>query len=551
MEPISCKLGLGPSDPFKKMRRLRIGIVDLVAGVPSRSLYARVLFPNFASIMPQAIAVWCERAGHDVRFACYTGSDDISCLLPGDLDMLFVCAFTHAAYMAYATSSLYRSKGAVTVLGGPHARAFPNHARKYFDYVLGLTDEDLLGSILQDCQKHRPLGLQLSAKKQPPNLPGVRDRWKYVKYLHSRTILPSTAILGSLGCPYTCSFCVDAEIPYQTLEFDSMKEDLRFLQRRMRRPRVVWHDPNFGVQFDRYLDLIEEAVPPGSIEFIAESSLSLLSESRLPRLKRNGFKAVLPGIESWYELGNKSGSGKSAGLRKMQDVTKRVQLILSQIPYVQTNFVFGLDSDEGEEPFELTKQFIESVPGVFPACALLTSYGQSAPLSRSLSQQGRVTPVPFPFLYSGFISNVKPLNYSWPAFYRAMESLLKHAFSWRMVRRRAQAVRGSSVQTIHLIRALSAEGRGRVAQLAYFRQRLETDIELRDFIEGASQKVPEWMTRKAREDLGSMRCWLPESPLSYNCADDAPSEVLVPRIASAGLFPANDRRQEDSQSSPS
>ena len=58
-----------------------------------------------------------------------------------------------------------------------------------------------------------------------------------------------------------------------------MQEDLRFLMRTLKRPRVAWHDPNFGVRFNATMDAIEEAVPPGRIDFIAESSLSLLSEA--------------------------------------------------------------------------------------------------------------------------------------------------------------------------------------------------------------------------------------------------------------------------------
>jgi hypothetical protein len=48
---------------------LRIGVVDLVTKGPSRSIYARVMHANLASIMPQVVAVWCEAEGHEVTSA--------------------------------------------------------------------------------------------------------------------------------------------------------------------------------------------------------------------------------------------------------------------------------------------------------------------------------------------------------------------------------------------------------------------------------------------------------------------------------------------------
>src|SRR5207237_4616213 len=65
-----------------RLRRLRIGVIDLVTKGPTRALYARVMNPNLASIMPQAVAVWCEAEGHDVTLVCYTGFDHIRAELP-------------------------------------------------------------------------------------------------------------------------------------------------------------------------------------------------------------------------------------------------------------------------------------------------------------------------------------------------------------------------------------------------------------------------------------------------------------------------------------
>ena len=55
------------------MNRKRVLVLDLATRAPAKSFYARVMNPNFASIMPQAVAAWCEELGHDVTYVCYTG----------------------------------------------------------------------------------------------------------------------------------------------------------------------------------------------------------------------------------------------------------------------------------------------------------------------------------------------------------------------------------------------------------------------------------------------------------------------------------------------
>ena len=83
-------------------------------------------------------------------------------------------------------------------------------------------------------------------------------------------------------------------------------------------------------------------------------------------------------------------------------------MIRRYIPYVQTNFIFGLDTDEGSEPFELTKLFLDMTPGVYPAYSLLTSYGQAAPLNLEYQREDRILPFPFYFLDSKRGMNIYP-----------------------------------------------------------------------------------------------------------------------------------------------
>ncbi len=115
------------------MRPRRVTILDLVTKGPTNALYARVMNPNLASIMPQVVGVWCEELGHQVRFVCYTGGEDLQGELLGETDIVFIGAFSRSALTAYAISNLFRSRGAVTVLGGLHARSYPQDAARYFD----------------------------------------------------------------------------------------------------------------------------------------------------------------------------------------------------------------------------------------------------------------------------------------------------------------------------------------------------------------------------------------------------------------------------------
>src|ERR1043165_6969369 len=109
-------------------RRRHVGLLHLDTKSPRNSLYGRLMNANLASIMPQVLGVWCEEAGHQVHYVCYTGGENLHQLLPRDLDVLFIGAFTQAAQLAYALSNLFRQRGAITVLGGPHARCYPEDA---------------------------------------------------------------------------------------------------------------------------------------------------------------------------------------------------------------------------------------------------------------------------------------------------------------------------------------------------------------------------------------------------------------------------------------
>lgn len=498
------------------MKKLRVAVIDLVSKGPANTLWARVMHANLASIMPQAVAAWCANEGHTVTFCCYTGFENIEKELRDRYDIVFICSFTQAAFLAYAISNYFRKKGSVTILGGPHARCYPDDAVKYFDYVLGFTNQSMITALLNDHYPQNP-GTYLTAKGQPSAFPSLQDRWKFLApTLKKAPLVKFIPMMASVGCPYTCSFCIDATVPYQQLDTDSMKEDLRFLLTKVKNPMVAWQDPNFGVRFHETMEAINCVAAPGKFQFLAESSLSLLSEEHLKVMKKHNFKALLPGIESWYEMGNKSMAANMDAEKKLERVSDHVNMVLEYVPYIQTNFVLGLDCDSGEEPFELTKRFIDSSPGAFPGYSLLTAFGEAAPLNLEYQKQGRVLPLPFHFLNNHLGMNIKPKNYDWVDFYKKVIDLTEYSFSAKAIYRRLGATRSFTSRWMNVMRAVSNEGYGRIRFYNSVLRNLQHDQSFRNYFEGETTNLPLFYKSIIEKDLGHWLQWLPQGALEHN-----------------------------------
>jgi len=516
------------------MRKLKISIIDLIHNSPSSSLYRRVMFGNYVSIMPQIIGVWCMEEGHEVSYSIFTGSQNLKDLLSDNPELIFICSFTYTAQLAYAMSHYFRSRGIVTVLGGPHARSYPGDACLYFDYVVGMTDRDLLVQLLRNFERNSRGGVYLESSAQPSSIPGVRERWEFIEKVHSQyNFIKVIPMIGSFGCPFNCNFCIDSEVPYQTLDTDMIRDDLRFIIRKMKHPRVGWYDPNFGIRFGLFMETIESVVPPGAVDFIAECSLSVLTEVNVSRLKRNGFKMIMPGIESWFEYGDKSRTGSSSGMDKVRKIADHVNMIQHYIPQVQTNFMFGHDSDCGQEPFELTKRFIELAPASYPSFALLSIYGQGVRHNINYELDDRIIPFPFHLMRSVHTLNIVPKHYTWEAFYILFVDLLNYSFSARSMYRRFNANKMAVPRWIILLLSLTIGGSGKIRSLSGVLKNLREEPGFRAFVQRETDRIPRFMIDTVRSDLGPLWEWLPDKSLSYNA--DILSNPLNTKCADSPL----------------
>jgi hypothetical protein len=508
------------------MRERRALILELLVEGPGTGWYTRkVKIPNFSGVMSQAIAVWCEELGWMAELRTYTGEESPKELLAGDWDIVFVSAFTRASSTAYAIAATMRERGVPTVLGGPHARAWPTDAARYFDYVLGLTDREVVQQVLEERLRAKGDGVVLSAAEQPRALPRLRQRARFLgNALRKAHLVHVVPILGSVGCPYACDFCSDAEVPYRPLPFDDLADDLRFAAANYPGATVFWMDPSFGVRFDAYLDLIERTVRPGILRFGAETTLSLLSPKNVERLAQAGFEALLPGIESWSSYHQKSGLRRLAGREKVAALSAKITAILERVAYVQANLVFGLDGEDVSEAFEHTAEFVARCPGAWPNLNLMTVFGDAAPLGRRMSASGRLLPVPFPLLDQKTCLNVRT-DFSLPMFYRGLADLSERIFGLEATRRRVAASPRWLTRIIHVFRAFGAEERRRIRWYRQVAGWLESDRAFRSFFEGDTTLVPQQLRQLAAARLGPFYDLLPDGALvsSDPCSPDLDS----------------------------
>ena len=483
---------------------MRIGILDILALPSHRAadrFYHLLLTKQFASITPQAISVWCRRMGHQTFYATYYGAGDAHRLLPSDLDVVFIASYTQASPIAYALGLLYRKAGVRTVIGGPHAKAFPADCLRFFDLVVKECDQDLVADILRG--QFDP-GSVISSARPFDDVPTVEERMPEIRasaFLWGRQPMAVSAIpmLASMGCPYRCDFCIDWNNAYRGLSLERLAADMSYLSRRLPGKLVLFHDPNFAVKFDQVFEVLETLPRSKRPPYLFESSLTVLRGERVTRLKETNCAMVAPGVESWTDYSNKAGVGRTGGMEKVIRVADHFQRLGENVPYLQANFIFGLDTDQGDDPVELTKAFMDRTPFVWPAINIPVPFG-GTPLHDRLSGSDRIlTAMPFGFYYAPYLVT-SLMHYEPVTYYEKLLELFGHAASPAMLKRRIRSTPNRTVKLVHWTRTA-----GTRASMRSYREillMLRSDPQFRAFHEGRSTVLPEFYHQQYERMLG-------------------------------------------------
>jgi radical SAM superfamily enzyme YgiQ (UPF0313 family) len=492
---------------------MRIAILDLLADAPPNGwgarLYGRYFRKQFMAITPQAVAVWCRSLGHEVHYATYYGQKDPLELIPSDVDVLFVASYTQCSALAYALALIFRRRKVLTVIGGPHARSFPTDCIRFFDLAVIDCDKTLISDILN--RQFDPPRVVTSGRRLA-DLPSVEERMPEIakaSFADGRPLISSLVpMLGSTGCPYKCNFCIDWDTDYAAMPSERVLADLAYMSENWPRVKIGYHDPNFAVRFDEVMNLIERLPEGRRNPYIMESSLSILKEERLPRLRKTNCLYVAPGVESWNDYSNKAAAGSKRGEEKLNGVVANMKRLTAFVPGVQANFLFGGDTDKGDEPVQLTKEFIEQLPKVWPTVNIPTPYG-GTPLYDQLHRQGRILgALPFAFYYNPYLA-ITIAHYDPVAYYGHLIDIHESIVSRKMLLRRLATSASPVVRFIHGLRTIAT--RAELNEFRKLQSHLRENEDLLAFHEGRSQTLPEFYHRLFEQRLGRYAELLPRT----------------------------------------
>lgn len=483
---------------------MKIGILELMNSTTSRrwdhKAYNFLVTRQYASIMPQTISVWCRSMGHQVFYATYYGNGSLDKLLPGDLDVVFISTYTQASALAYALAKLYRKEKVLTIIGGPHAKQFPEDCLRFFDVVVGDCDKTLITEILSDM----PRGQILNSGRMLQSIPGVEERIPEIRastfFFGKPLPFASIPLLTSVGCPNSCDFCIDWNSPYSLLSLEQLEADLTFIYRNYPGVMIGLHDPNFAVKFEKVFDVLDRLPNKQKNRFIVETSLSILRGSRLKRLKKAGKFYVVPGIESWTSYSNKVGvDSRNEPREKLEKVIEQLNAMRSCVEGIQANFIFGLDSDMGNQPIDLIKEFALRVPFVMPNFNIPVPFGSTPLYERYLKEDRLLTSMPFTFYYMPYLV-FKLKNYTPVEFYENIIDILSYVSSSKMLLARFKNAPTPFSAAYNTIKALG--NRQMIGRLHHLLELLKTDTRFREFHDHETDILPEFYHVEYERMLG-------------------------------------------------
>ena len=300
---------------------------------------------TLAAITPPAYEI--QIVDEAVQPICY----DIPC------DLVGITGYTVHKSRMIEISGEFRSRGILTVAGGPYCSAHPEESQEFFDIVVAGEAEYIWPLILQDWENgsHKAFYKEkktINVQESPP------PRWDLVD--------PNQYLCGmvqtSRGCPYDCEFCDVVSLFGRKTRYKAIPQVLNEIENLANRgvPEIFFADDNF-IGHPKYAkELLEQLILFNQnlkkpIRFMTQVTLNCAADNRLLDLfKRANFFSLFVGIETPKResliIANKRHNMKG-------DMIASVQKIQSKGIVVVPGMIVGFDTDD-IGIFKIQEEFI-------------------------------------------------------------------------------------------------------------------------------------------------------------------------------------------------
>lgn len=220
---------------------------------------------------------------------------------PGDL--LFVAGLAKPGRIIVGSGDIFLSEPSSWLKKYPFLDAisldFTNHDVRYF---LQKNYERI-----QRMAYRGTSGEVVDVLAPPTKLPftvGIPD---HSLFIHSRYRFPFargarfSVFLTDFGCPFHCSFCVMASLPYRSRSNDEAITELRSL-RKLGISEIFWINQTFGANRKATMELLEQLAAFSPLfSWTTFCRPDVLDEQMLVRMKKAGCHTVIIGVESGSE----------------------------------------------------------------------------------------------------------------------------------------------------------------------------------------------------------------------------------------------------------
>jgi len=162
------------------------------------------------------------------------------------------------------------------------------------------------------------------------------------KYVFPLAKMPVyTATVASIGCPYGCSFCIPATLPYRVRDVENFIDELKFIKF-LNIHEILLQDSTFGANREQGLEICRRMIEEKfNFKWICQSRIDTVDEEILTLMKEAGCHAIQFGIESGDEEVLKS---MSKGITREQSI--KIFKLMRKIG-IRTNgfFIIGMPKD--------------------------------------------------------------------------------------------------------------------------------------------------------------------------------------------------------------